>query len=333
MVRVFWCVYTWDRLSCIDTGRSFTLRDEDVQLPRPTEYHDDGWLTQPAYALLRLAISLSPLEEDHGLTLSPIAMECAYENLLEWNNTVARSLGFGQDKAFIHVRPEIDPALYCHIRMQYYDAILQIYGQAIYAILDPSLDFNNPTGSCGVCLSASKSIITCLQELASLGVLENCWWLKLQCLQSAVTILLVFLNAGYDQQSIGSYLNVAFEMIDKLTADGRFGMAKECQWALRMLNKMVHLRLKNADSFTTSIGFDTGIPTVNDSHFTNAGTVDESGNVIPAHTDDSDTRSQAHTLPMTDIASPSLQFPGLSQDLLSADIFMELESSLSWFAQ
>lgn len=355
MIRVFWCVYTWDRLLCIDMGRTFTMRDDEIQLPKPTEYYDDGWLTPSAYALLRLACSLGPFEEDRGNAMSPIAMECAYEALLDWNNSVARPLGFGQDKAFIHVRPELDPALYCHIRLQYYECILQVYGRSVFAMLDPTLDFDNPPGSHGVLLAASKSIITCLQELASLGVLENGWWLKLQCLQNAVMILLVFLNAGYEQHSLSSYLSIANEMLDKLTQDGRFGMAEECRWSVRMINSMVNLRLKSAELITgAAVSADEGSTSAdaNEAHFGNVGPLDKSGNVIPAHyKSDSRRPSEANgnmaapvppvggptpqpvPMPLGQYGSPQIPFPTLNQDLFSPDMIMKLESSLDWFSQ
>lgn len=277
--RVFWACYTFDRFISLDLGRSFAIKESDITLPIPTEYIDDGWLTQPAYGLIRLAKAVSPLDGDVGQGLPPAILDSIGMALHEWNVEM-QNFGLGSDQGYSELRPDIDPSLICQFRLQYHDAFCYTYMRTVFSMVDSQWQWSVSTNK-QEALNAAKNIVKCLNDIGHTRHFYSCWWLFLSSLHNAVTIMLTYVNAGYCEKELLAHLATGIKLVDQLAEDGRFHMSKECQWSLRTLNHMVYLRLEETKQSLKKAGIEHGDPNINQRRFTDMGMIDNDGKILP----------------------------------------------------
>lgn len=277
--RVFWACYTLDRFLSLDLGRSFAIKEVDVTLPVPTEYVDDGWITQPAYGLIRLAAAISPLDCDNGSGLTPSVLDSIGISLHEWNAEM-QTFGLGADVGYADLRPDLDPALICQFRLQYQDAICYTYMRTVFGLVDSKWQSSVSTNK-EEALEASKNIVKSLNDLGRTKHFFSCWWLFLSCLHNAIVIMLTYINAGYAEKELLHFLATGIKLVDSLVADGRFFMSKECQWSLRTLNHMVYLRLEETKKALRDAGIEHGDSKINERRFASMGLIGKDGKVLP----------------------------------------------------
>ncbi|ANB15751.1 Stb4p [Sugiyamaella lignohabitans] len=288
LTRVFWCCYTWDRFLGMDFGRAFTIRDEEIQIDRPTQYKDDGWFSETSYVVLQLAFAVSPVVQDFfrgGLSVN--GANAIYDAILDWNENIAKPMGYGSDNDYISqpvgmagTRP--DPAIICQVRLQYHDCILYLYTRGVYSLLETSLGDGIPN-EWPIVARSCKGIIHASEELDKVGKLATAWWLRLSSLYSSVLLLLVCVNAGFETKEILDYIARGLALFEKISSDGRFRMTNECLWSLRMLNTMIYLRFGEAQAAMRNIGINPGYSDVNDRHFASMGVFSKDGNIVAPH--------------------------------------------------
>jgi hypothetical protein len=308
--RVFWACYTLDRFISLDFGRSFAIKESDVTLPVPTEFVEDGWLTQPAYGLIRLACAISPLDGDIGSGLPPVVLDSIGMSLHEWNAEM-QNYGLGADVGYADLRPDLDPALICQFRLQYQDAICYTFMRTVFSLVDSQWQSSVSTNKEDA-LEASKNIVKSLNDLGRTKHFFSCWWLFLSSLHNAVVIMLTYVNAGYSDKELLHYLATGIKLVDALAADGRFSMSKECQWSLRTLNHMVYLRLEETKKALREAGIDHGDSKINERRFASMGLIGKDGKVLPPQ--------KSSTSPESAIISPGVS---IAKDTTSSDVINE----------
>lgn len=281
IIRVFWAVFTWDRLLAIDTGRSFSVNEEEISLPPIGEYVDDGWLTKPAYLMIKLALSVRPLEKDIGYGLAQTSLDQMNKNLTNWNHQHAAKFGADNDsdydKAFDGV---YDPSMVAQIRCYYHESILYANSRTLFAMIDSQWE-NSTSVHRKLISDSAKGIILVLDKLDDLGRLETIWWTKLSSLYNASLSLLVLLNsAGIDHRNLGRYITRGIGLADKFASNPRFTMAKEAQWALRTLSHLVYLRFRDCQNILKLAGIEHGDEDVNKRRFSSMGRLDSSGKLL-----------------------------------------------------
>lgn len=305
--HVFWSLFTMERFLCLDFGRVFSFNIEDITLGIPESFEDDGWWTPYSFALCKLAIALQPLDRDFNNGLDEDELLEVHMSVVGWNEAIAKPMNLTEDDI-----KGPDAAIIAHIRLQYNDCLLYIHSRSVYPLVD-STQMTYIPSSWQMVLSCARSSVQINLTLRDCNQLCTCWWLRLGSLFSAGLLLLVFLNADIQAESVREPITEAFGLIEALVADGRFKMSDECLWALEMLRKMVVLRMQQNISFLGTIEKEQspkGVA-VNRRNFGSMGIFDETGRVLSPH---------------ASVIHGTASFKGTNENLTTA-----LTNSIDWF--
>ncbi|KAK6457018.1 uncharacterized protein RJT20DRAFT_94217 [Scheffersomyces xylosifermentans] len=301
--RIFWCVYSFDRLFGLQTGRYCGLRDEDISREFPTydfaeETKRDDWLTLPAFALIHLArISnfVHTSVNDHPTLIKYQQINKELVIIHDWFN----SIGFRNDLIFnkgadLEVNSEdadkpvekpISSLIKAQVKLHYYDLVMCIHGKVLFNFIGRRIVSNGL--KLEMVLDASRGIIEVLDKVNKAGYLYTPWYLVLLLLFNVGVNAVTLVNSGVFVDQCRTLLKDTIKLLQvlkrasvrnengKLVIRERFKMVRECLWALKMANKILSLRLQEDIKALNTIGTDHGSSEVNRQMFTQLGVSDE----------------------------------------------------------
>uniref|UniRef100_A0A060T9N2 ARAD1B00462p n=1 Tax=Blastobotrys adeninivorans TaxID=409370 RepID=A0A060T9N2_BLAAD len=279
--RIFWSCYTMDRLFSLDLGRSPFFREEEITLPFPDDYVDDGWITPFAYGMLGLArvISKLPFDPVGGGETAPTVFRAVYHDLLAWNANMDARFGLGSDVSLTGKSSTLNPALTCHLRLHYHDTVMTVFQMTMFGMIGAThLEASVHSSDVEALVSAAVGTITAVETLERTeGKLNTPWYLILMNVYNACVALQIASYAGY--ANLAPRITSAIRLVDTLAADGRFAMAKEAQWSLRSLNHSLLMKFRETVDGIHVAGTEHGDSDVNRRHFAAMGLYDLQGNV------------------------------------------------------
>lgn len=288
--RIFWCVYTIDRLFGLLSGKYGSLNDTDNMTPSQSfdfEVERDSWLTMPAYALLHVArisnfIHTSVSDEFGLVKLQQINSEL--DRLNSWLN----ENGFDNQSLFDDTRQFL-PLVKAQVRLHYYDLINCIHGKLLFNYIGTKI--SNQGLKIHMILDSCESIIDILDQINNANLLYTPWYLFLTLLFDSGINAITLINAGIYNLRCKRVLQNSIRLITVLSEapvkikageaviGSRYTMAKECLWAIKMANHILSLRLEEDMKDITSYGIDHGSAEVNKQTFDQFG-VNKQG-VVP----------------------------------------------------
>lgn len=279
--RIFWACFVMDRTFCVECGRHFSIREDEISVPIPHSYVDDGWQTPISNALLQFCLALSDLVYDRNLDLNTEDLKTVKTRLVAWNDSMKDS-DLNSDTELDKFK--LPAALVGHFRLCYYNSLFFIHMRAIFGLIGIQWDSTFVDRQLYVeCVQGVTNIAT---SLAKLDQLKTPWWLTLSTIYHAGCVALLLI---YNQMAVDKMSEEFFKIIDLITTiskDGRFIMAKECLWSLKTLNHMVHIKLGMTLNLLKGIGLDHGSATINKGNFSSMGFLDNQGNeVLPIEID------------------------------------------------
>lgn len=260
--RLFWSCFVLDRTLCIDTGRHFSFFVDQITIPIPEEYVDDGWQTPLSFGLVKLCILLKYIEFDPEFSLSAETVKVAANAFLEWNESMKQ---FNLDIDDVSKNNDYPMCTLAHFRLVYYSFLGFLYMRSIYHFVNPEFESSSPN------IEHLKLIIlgtdTITNSLSAHGKLLSPWWTTMSALYNTGLLSLVMINRNLD---LAMYSDIVMKVIAKFNVmvdDGRFIMAKECLWSLKTLNHLIYVRASQVQTVLSKIGLDHGEAKVNKSSF------------------------------------------------------------------
>ncbi|ODV78655.1 uncharacterized protein CANTADRAFT_53337 [Suhomyces tanzawaensis NRRL Y-17324] len=302
--RVFWTVYTMDRLFGMQTGRYEGYSGQDTVRPFPSmvfkkEAIGDDWLTPAAFATIHLArianfIHTTKHDEPGPVKYQQINKELAI--MEEWFN----ENGYNNDDIFAEPeipeehdpadkkRPryarvkKISPLIKTQVKLHFYDIVLSVHGKLVFNYLGKKIESEGLL--IDMVVDACDGIVKLLTKCQKAGKLFVPWYQQLLLLFNVGIYAITLINGGICIMQARTILkgciqlcsalkkaSVRDESSRKVIIKERFKMAKECLWALKMANRMLSLRLQEDVKILGNIGIDHGSSDVNIQMFSQLG--------------------------------------------------------------
>lgn len=270
--RIFWCVYTSDRLYLLQNGK-YPLMVDDLrigqQFPVLDAGDDDGWLTIPALAMTHIARIAGVINtvSPTPLTAGEVAAVTADMDRLEkWMELH----GMGPSDPFTR-QSAIHPLVRLRARIHWLDTRLQLHLRLLLNLVGEPVAC--PGLSAEDLLRTLMSVLESVQRCADNGYSRTPWFLTLLVLFQAGLVLVVLIHSGIEVSTCHRTLAHAVDLISSLctpvgsrgTPD--MGMAPECLWCLKTLNHLVCLQLGDSIRQLTRVGIDPGPNHVNADRF------------------------------------------------------------------
>lgn len=275
--RVFWACFVMDRTLCMECGRHFSFREDDISVAFPHYYIDDGWQTPISSALLRFCLTLGDLVYDRDLDLNTDDLHSMKARLLAWNDGMK---DFELNSDVDLDRFKLPAALVGHFRLQYYNTLFFIHMRSVYGLVGPKWDSSLVDRK--LYMNCIHGVINITATLSKLGQLTTPWWLTLSNLYYAGCVALLLLYNQISVTEMGQALSKIIGLISEISEDGRFIMAKECLWSLKTLNHMVFMKLSRAQELLQKVGLDHGPASINKGNFSSMGVLDHEGKEVLA---------------------------------------------------
>lgn len=260
--RIFWLVYTWDRLYSYQHGDQIELRDDiithDIE-PLDCNDPEDDWIERPALVMIHLAkycgdILLSTLykSERDGNFIEEIRKDLFKIEI--WFNKNIKTT-------------EFDPIIISQVHLTYHDMILSIYNRSIFQLIDEE---EHPLANTGIkqssiLLQSSSKTMKVFEDLETLGYLKLPWFLNLSILFNISLISIGFINSGLYFEVSSNNLQKCVNFFDKLESD--FKMAKERNYVIKLLNHICSIKSINTSNVLSNIGTNHGPKNLNESNF------------------------------------------------------------------
>lgn len=298
--RVFWLVYTWDKLYAYQCGKQYDIRDDWISVPFPEysasvlEYSID----LPALAMIHLAriagyimahfTKSADLDRDFLDQIRP--------KLDEW-----RIWWDGIPK------DELDPLIVHQVHLTYLDINLSMYNKILYKYLDRDGVFGDTHSHILELVKYSSEALDVFYDIKEKELHFVKWWLNLSLLFNVAIISIALMNCGIKTEQSAKHLKLALDLLSSV--QDKATMARECVWAIKMLNHITVLRFNSTSKVLSEIGLDHGPSTVNKKNFLQFGRIG-----------DPDTTTEIQ-----------LEDPQFDHD--QAETNHELLSNLRWFDQ
>ncbi|KAK6461557.1 hypothetical protein DFJ63DRAFT_288359 [Scheffersomyces coipomensis] len=298
--RIFWCVYTFDRLFGLQTGRYCGLRDEDLARKYPTfdfqeETIRDDWITLPAFALIHIArisnfVHTSVDDSPELVKYQQINKELV--QLHDWfNNNGFRNLTLfskiaepditGQLQQKHGGNVTISSLVKVQVKLHYYDLVMCFHGKILFNYIGRRITSHGL--KIEMVLDACHGILEVLDKTNKAGLLYTPWYLVLLLLFNTGVNAVTLINSGIFVDQARGILKGTIRLLTilkkspvrneqgKIIIKERFKMVKECLWALKTANRILSLRLQEDIKALDSIGTDHGSSDVNKASFIQLG--------------------------------------------------------------
>ncbi len=314
--RIFWVVYVWDRIFGFQSGKHYELHDDIINMEIPSLDDDtsDGWLTKPSLAMIHLAKICGDIQQlNLKGKLTDDKIEEIDQFLKNWKKWVDESIS----------PKEYDTLLIDQIYLTYHDIMLNLHNKVLFKLLDKDIQINSTT-QIQILLFHSNEILEVFEKIKSQQCLLVPWWLNLVLLFNTSLIDIMLINSGLYLIQSYSNLSKTIEILSSLK--DKVGMAKECLWALKMLNHMVITRFQKSISCLQDIGIDHGSENVNKIKFLQFGKVN----------DENKENSKKRKIQNDAVSGINNdEFPGLYDDSDNSSNFStdDLLNNLKWFDQ
>ncbi|CAI5759859.1 unnamed protein product [Candida verbasci] len=299
--RIFWCVFTFDRIFGLQTGRYCGIRDEDSTRPFPDfnyfnqENLKDDWLTLPALALIQIAkisnfIHTLPNDNPHLIKYQQVNTELVRLN--DWFNEI----GFRNDLLYKVDHHENNTAKFisslvkAQVKLHYYDLVMCIHGKVLFNYIGKRIASHGLKVE--LVIDSCFGVIDVLDKTNKAGLLYTPWYSNLLLLFNIGVNSITIINGGIFIEQSRTILKNSIRLLNilkkspirndknKLIFRERFKMARECTWALKMANKMLTLRLQEDINALNNIGIDHGSSDVNLQTFSQLGRLESNSNNI-----------------------------------------------------
>ncbi|KAG7664368.1 STB4 [[Candida] subhashii] len=283
--RIFWCVFTFDRVLGLQTGRYCGIREEDFTRRYPTydfkkESDKDDWLTLPALGMIHVArvsnfVHTSPNDNPHLIKYQQINAELV--TLHEWFN----NNGFRNDLFFNRLDEGVKSLVKAQVKLHYYDLVLCIHGKVLFNYIGRRIASHGLKVE--MVLDSCHGVLDVLDKINKAGLLYTPWYSVLLLLFNIGVSSITLINGGVFVSQARDILKSTIRFFTalrkspirneqgKLIFRERFKMVRECMWALKMANRMLTLRLQEDIKALNNIGVDHGSSDVNKQTFTQLG--------------------------------------------------------------
>lgn len=287
--RIFWCVFTFDRVFGLQTGRYCGIRDEDFNNEFPSydfkhETEKDDWLTLPALGLIHIArvsnfVHTAATDNPHLIKYQQVNAELV--KLHEWFN----ANGFRND-LFFNKKNDSSSLVKAQVKLHYYDLVLCIHSKILFNYIGRRIASHGLKVE--MVIDACNGVIEVLDKTNKAGLLYTPWYSVLLLLFNVGVNAITLINGGAFVEQAREVLKNAMRLLtilrkspirneqNKLVFRERFKMVRECIWALKMANRILTLRLQEDIGVLNSIGVDHGSSDVNKQTFTQLGIASES---------------------------------------------------------
>lgn len=328
--RVFWACFVMDRTFCMESGRHFSFREDEISVAIPHYFIDDGWQTPISNALLRLCLSLGDLVYDSDLALNTDDLKNIKSRLMAWNDSMKE---FKLDGDTDLGRFKLPAALLAHFRLCYYNNLFFIHMRMVFGLV--GIQWEAPQMDPRLYISCVQGVVAITSELSELGQLKTPWWLALSTLYHAGVVALLLVYNQISALEMGKALTKIIALMTEISNDGRFIMAKECVWSLKTLNHMMYLKISQARDLLDSAGMDHGPATINKGNFSSMGVLDSEGNeslpVLDAKREAADQNPNGNGQPFQPVTfTASTDFPDISPGSSANDPLESLEWFQNW---
>lgn len=320
--RIFWLVYTWDRIYGFQSGKNFEITDDVISMPLPEWDDEDDWLEKPALAMIKLADIVGKIQI---FMLNPMNNE-------NFNNIQAEMRKWEKETSARVV--EGDELLLHQLWLTYHDVYLSFHNKTLFKLLDRQVS-NESDNDFSKILRHSSEVLKIFNQINEANLLLVPWWLNLVLLFNLSLIDIILINTGLYRVECQNNLKICLGYLTSLKE--HTGMAKECLWALKMLNHMVVTRFKFTMEQLTEIGIDHGSDQVNKVKFLQFGKVDQdeanpTANVINNHAANNtpNNNNQTNNENTTNEVDNLI---GIDMELYDSGLNDDLLGNLKWFDQ
>jgi hypothetical protein len=289
--RIFWCVYTFDRLFGIQTGKYNDFNDQDRMRKFPlldfySETERDDWITLPAFAMIHIAkianyVHTSELDILELVKVQQINSELVV--LFEWLD----ANGFKNSDLFKTSQPDIvgvaesqrntgknciSALVKSQVKLHYYDTVMSVHGKALFQFTGRRV---SPGLKLSMVVEACKGITEVIGKVHKAGLLFTPWYIMLLLLFNTSISAVTLLHGGQHVNDARQIHREATKLLNvmmkspvrnekgKIITKQRFTMVKECMWALKMTNHIMSLRFEEDIRALGDIGIDHGSADVN----------------------------------------------------------------------
>lgn len=285
--RVFWCVFSFDRLFGLQSGRYRGLNDEGIRRPYPSmdfeaEVEKDDWLTVPAFAMVHIArlanfVHTSARDNYELVKFQQINLEVLKLNL--WMD----ANGFDNDADIFSAgsSDSVSSLVKVQVKLHFYDLILSIHGRVLFNFVGRRIA--NNALKLEMVVEALQSIVKLLNKVQVAGLLYSPWYIHMLLMMNVGVNALTMIHGGVRISESRHLIENAMRLLKflknlpvrnekgKVVHTARFKMVKECLWALKMCNHILALRMEECQKDLTRIGIDHGPSDVNKQVFNNFG--------------------------------------------------------------
>lgn len=281
--RVYWCVFTFDKMFGLLSGKTLGLHVADTDLDIPTldfvKEAKDDWITLPAVVLIHVAKVADIILSARNTNLDFVKFQQVNKDLLVLHRWFDRN-GFDDDRDLFnpgHDNEPISSLVKAEVKLMFYDLIMCVHGRLAYNFLGQRIV--NPGLKLEMVIEGAQGIIKVMNKMNNAGLLYMPWHLHLLLTFDVGIFSLVLLSGGVYLLEAKNLISNSINIITLLTKspiineegrvimNERFKMAKECLWTLKTANHILSLKLRETFAELDSIGIDHGSPEVNRVNF------------------------------------------------------------------
>ncbi|CCE72797.1 Piso0_000391 [Millerozyma farinosa CBS 7064] len=308
--RIFWSVYTMDRILGVQSGRYIGFADRDVELAFPSldyEKEKDPCINLSGFAMLHVARVANFIYSSKSEVMPYPKLEQMDKELMILNDWLEEN-GFGDTEIFGNRPEQIEECTSkAQVKLHFYDVMFTMHGKLLFNYVGHNLYLQGY--KLQRVLQSCRGMLYIINSLNERGKLLEPWYNTLLLTFNVATAALCLLRGGmYPTESKNMFKN-ALDIVSnianqdvkdksgKVVVQERYKMAKECLWALKVTNHTLALQLEEDFADLRDIGFDYGSARINQEQFSELGIVKD---VKPeAQTSDADNAKNTESDPFS----------------------------------
>lgn len=292
--RIFYTVYSFDRVIGLQAGRSRILNEFDITREFPSldfksESKGDDWMTLPSFAMMHIARVANFIHTSTSDNFDLIKAQQINKELHLLGHWLDRNgfddandiYPFGGDTS------SISSLVKAQVKLHYYDLLIAIHGKLLFGYLGKRIATEGMKVE--KVLEANEGIVFLLKKMQDANQLFAPWYINLVLLFTVGINCLIFINGGVflvesrrlmrDTMSILKHLQESSvkDANGKLIFTERFKMVNECMWAFKTSNHIMALSFEESIRTIKELGIDHGPADVNKQFFTQFGLENSKG--------------------------------------------------------
>ncbi len=277
MRNVFWICYICDIEFSLLSGRMPTLVENFITIPFPSlnDWEKEfkyGWFSVASFAMLQLSYlmrKLRPLTDNDDYSGKELhSIETQLKELDIW----LRKFNMHSD-TILDNTPGVHPTIVACIRLYYNNVISTLHLRTLFPLFSHDIPESHSGRSIERCYQAADGTITVMEHLQKLdsNYILAPWGIFSAFIYAETVVALTLASANIYgikanllvQRGIkiitfysGCRLNQVVNSATNEQQTPMFGMARECEWAVKTLNKMLVIRLKESASYLEGAGIE-----------------------------------------------------------------------------